>query len=113
MQTTSVTVGVPVSDLARSRAWYDRLFEQQVDLEPAAGVVEYEVGAVWVQLHEAPAAGGCWALRFGVEDVDGERSRLVALGLQPTEIEDIPGAVRIFDLADPDGNRLSFYRVLQ
>lgn len=112
MVTTSITVGIPVSDLARSRAWYDRLVGHPPDLEPVPGIVEYKVGAIWVQLHQAQPTGGEWVLRFGVDDVDAERDRLRGLGLAVPEIEEVPGVIRIFDVADPDGNRLSFYREL-
>lgn len=113
MRPTSVTVGVPVGDLQRSRAWYDRLFERDVDLQPAPNVVEYEIGGVWVQLCGGDPPGGAWVLRFGVEDLDAERERLRSLGVDVPAIEEIPGAVRIFEIADPDGNRLSFYTVIE
>ena len=113
MRTTSITVGIPVSDLERSRGWYDRVLSRPVTLEPARGVAEYQVDGIWVQLHENQPTGGQWVLRFGVDDLDAERDRLLGLGLAVSEVEEIPGAVRIFDLTDPDLNRLSFYRVLQ
>ena len=113
VRTTSITVGIPVSDLERSRGWYDRVLSRPATLEPAPGVVEYEVDGIWVQLHESRPSGGQWVLRFGVEDLDAERDRLLGLGLPVSEVEEIPGAVRIFELTDPDLNHLSFYRVVE
>ena len=57
---TSVTEGVPVGDLAVARAWYDKMFEEPSDLEPVPGVVEYEIGGVWVQLMGGGTAAPGW-----------------------------------------------------
>jgi hypothetical protein len=109
---TSVTIAIPVTDLVVATAWYDAVFETQPSLEPAPDIVEYEIAGTWVQL-----MGGCsgvsgWVLRYGVDDLDGERERLKRLGISFGAVRTIPGVISFFDFADLDGNGLSCYHVL-
>jgi predicted enzyme related to lactoylglutathione lyase len=113
MEVSSVTAGLPVSDLGRALRWYQHVLGlAEPDLTPAAGVVEFRVGPVWLQLGEeeprAPSPAGC-VLRFGVADAGAERGRLAAMGVAVGPLEHVPGAVDYFDFTDPDGNRLSLY----
>lgn len=115
MDVRSVTVGLPVGDLPRAVAWYRRVFGlPEPDLAPAADVVEFELGPIWLQLGRAPTArsGAEVVTRFGVADAAAERERLIALGVDAGPLEHIPGAVDYFDFRDPDGNNLSLYSVL-
>ncbi len=111
MEVVSVTVGVPVTDLAAAVAWYRRVLElPEPDLEPADGVVEFKVGRIWLQLwQEASPRGGDVVVRLGVPDVDRQWARLRALGVAVGPVEHVPGAVDYVDFVDPDGNRLSLY----
>jgi lactoylglutathione lyase len=113
---TSVTMGLPVGDLPRAAQWYQRVFELgEPDPHPADGVLEFQVGPVWLQLSAAPAAGSGPAgpvTRFGVPDAAAEHERLTRLGVAVGPLEHVPGAVDYFDFADPDGNQLSLYSQL-
>jgi catechol 2,3-dioxygenase-like lactoylglutathione lyase family enzyme len=44
---------------------------------------------------------------FLVADAAAERERLAALGVEVTGLREPAAGVRVFDLRDPDGNRLS------
>jgi predicted enzyme related to lactoylglutathione lyase len=114
MDITSVTVGLPVSDLEASCLWYGAVFERvEPDLEPDEGVAEYEVGGIWIQLLEDPHADENPAtVRFGVDDVAAQHSRIAALGIDVGPIERVDGAVDWFDVRDPDGNVLSLYSLV-
>jgi catechol 2,3-dioxygenase-like lactoylglutathione lyase family enzyme len=115
MDVTSVTVGLPVSDLTAAMHWYRRVLDlPDPDLEPAEGVVEFALGPVWLQLGEEPTArsGAEAVLRLGVADVARERERLLGLGVAVGPVEHVEGAVDYVDLCDPDGNRLSLYSLL-
>ena len=113
-----MTVGLPVSDLGHALRWYRDVFSLgEPDLAPADGVLEFQVGPVWLQLSVAPdapvapaaAAAAGTVTRFGVADAGAERSRLAGLGVAVGPLEHVPGAVDYFDFTDPDGNRLSLY----
>ena len=109
---SSVTVGLPVSDLARAIGWYQRVFEMAgPDLEPADDVVEFRLGPLWLQLGQEGTArsGAEVVVRFGVPDATSEHERLVGLGVAPGPLQHVEGAVDYFTFSDPDGNRLSMY----
>lgn len=46
----SITIGLPVSDLEKSASWYEKLFMSDEKLTPVEGVIEYQIGSVWIQL---------------------------------------------------------------
>ena len=110
-----MTVGLPVSDLGQALGWYRDVFGLgEPDLAPADGVLEFQVGPVWLQLSVAPVAtvapvAARTVTRFGVADAGAERSRLARLGVTVGPLEHVPDAVDYFDFTDPDGNRLSLY----
>jgi predicted enzyme related to lactoylglutathione lyase len=114
MDITSVTIGLPVSDLDASCLWYGAVFERaEPDIEPAPGVVEYEVGGIWIQLVEDEhAEDNPVVVRFGVDDVAAQHARIAALGIDVTPVEHVPGAVDTFDVRDPDGNVLGLYSLV-
>lgn len=115
MDVSSVTVGLPVSDLQAAVIWYRRVLElPEPDLEPADGVVEFQVGPVWLQLGQEPTtrSGAEAVMRLGVADAAREQDRLAELGVAVGPLEHVEGAVDYFDFADPDGNRLSIYSMV-
>lgn len=112
MDVQSVTVGLPVSDLSSAVEWYQKVFAlSSPDLAPADGVVEFKLGAIWLQLGEEPTSrsGAEMVLRLGVADAAAEHRRLREGGIDVGDLEHVPDAVDYFDFHDPDGNLLSFY----
>lgn len=112
MQPTSVTVGIPVADLAAATAWYGAVLDRRPAIEPVAGIVEYELAGTWIQLMGGQRGASGWVLRYGVEDLAAERARLSGLGVSVGEVETVPGVISFFDFMDPDDNALSCYQVL-
>jgi predicted enzyme related to lactoylglutathione lyase len=115
MDVTTVTVGLPVSDLDRAIDWYRKVFElPAADLEPAYGIVEFRLGPIWLQLSEGATerSGAEVVTRIGVTDVAKERERLLALGVDVGELHHVEGMVDYVDFSDPDGNALSLYTEL-
>ncbi|MGX7201339.1 glyoxalase [Enterococcus plantarum] len=106
----SVTVGLPVSNLEEAASWYEKLLMSDEKISPVEGIIEYQIGSVWLQLYEEKINVSENGLRFEVEDLDTEFERLKTLGVITDEvIEDVPGVLRYVDFSDPDGNKLSFY----
>ncbi|MBP2452211.1 VOC family protein [Mycolicibacterium lutetiense] len=92
-----------------ARAWYARLLGREPDLQPVPGVAEWQLTATaWLQVVTDPAGAGRGAVRFGVDDLERTAARLredgVAIG-EPLVIADM---VAVIDVADPDGNEVSF-----
>jgi len=114
MDITSVTVGLPVTDIEASCLWFGAVFERaDPDLEPAPGVAEYEIGGIWIQLLEDPdAEENPVVVRFGVDDVRAQHARIGSLGIDVGPVECVDGAVDWFDVRDPDGNVLSLYSLV-
>ncbi|MEJ5869166.1 VOC family protein [Pseudokineococcus sp. 5B2Z-1] len=116
MDVSSVTVGLPVSDLARAVAWYQRVLELgEPDVEIGDDLVEFQVGPVWLQLGQGVTArsGAEVVLRLGVADAAAERTRMVGLGVEASPVEHVEGVVDHFELHDPDGNRLGVYALVE
>ncbi len=115
-------IKIPVSDLSRSRAWYERVF----DLEPVMefrddedgvvrGISYRSKGDLALSLREnARAAKGIagfdpFAIMLrGRSDIDHWVGRLDDLGIAHSPVIEAPiGYIMTFD--DPDGLQLRFY----
>lgn len=110
LNTKSITVGLPVSNLKKSASWYKKVLISDEELIPVEGVIEYPIGSVWIQLFEGKVNVSENVLRFETENIEKEFERLKTLEVITDEvIEDVPDIIRYFDFSDPDGNKLSFY----
>jgi predicted enzyme related to lactoylglutathione lyase len=112
LDSTSMTIGVPVPDVEAGRDWYGRLFGREPDLVSAPGVYEWRAFAgAWVQVVAGrPAAGDTGTvLRLGVNDLATTVERFIELGGKLGARTEIPDVIVIQELRDPFGNRLSFY----
>ena len=113
MRVTSITVGVPVSDVDRAGRWYERTLGIGPHIEPVRGIHEYEVSpGCWLQLFEGESSSSDHVFRIGVEDIEAERHRLLSLGVTVQETKRVEGVIACCDFVDPDSNRLSLYQVL-
>ncbi|WP_328795281.1 DUF2867 domain-containing protein [Jannaschia marina] len=104
MPITAIYANLSCADLARSRAWYERVFDRVPDATPMEGLHEWHLGAsAGFQLfHDAQKAGQGTVTLFA-DDLDAARARLAAAG--PDLPEPQPGGPgRILQLRDPDGN---------
>ncbi len=105
-------VVITVSDLAKSREWYSRLFGKAPDLEPFPGNVEFRVGRAWVQIMKGKVQASSWSLQLEVRDVSRERERLRGGGIPASETKTVPNVISYFDVSDPDGNTMRWFQVL-
>lgn len=114
-------VKVPVSDLSRSRSWYERVFELQPNVEFAdedgvvRGVAYRAKGGFGLSLREDPARAHAMAgydpfaiLVESREDLDSWVQRLDALGIDHWPVT--MGALGwLIGFHDPDGLQLKLY----
>jgi hypothetical protein len=100
---------IAASDYARARSWYSRIIGRDPDLEPVQGVAEWQItSTAWLQLMEDQDRAGKSAVRVGVTDLAAVIKALNDAGVatgQPVVIADM---VTVVDVADPDGNEVSF-----
>lgn len=79
------------------------------DLAPIDGVAEWQIAATgWLQLIEDSERAGRSAVRIGVDDLDAVRAELADAGIAAGEPVVIAEMVTVVDVADPDGNEVSF-----
>ena len=104
---------VATRDYPVARAWYSRLIGRDPDLEPIDGVAEWQIATTaWLQLVEDPDRAGKSAVRIGVDDLSAQLAELDEAGIVGGEPVVIAGVVRVVDIADPDGNEVSFVEEL-
>ncbi|OBF93076.1 glyoxalase [Mycobacterium sp. 852002-51152_SCH6134967] len=104
---------VATGDFVAARSWYCEVMGRGPDLEPIEGVAEWQITATaWLQLMEDHARAGRSAVRIGVDDLDAQTAELAKLGVETGEVVVIAGLVKVLDVADPDGNEVSFVQDL-
>jgi catechol 2,3-dioxygenase-like lactoylglutathione lyase family enzyme len=105
---------IATNDYAAARAWYTRVIGREPDLEPIEGVGEWQIAATaWLQIVEDRDRAGKTAVRFGVDDLGTQVSTLEDEGIATGEVVVIADLVKVVDVADPDGNEVSFVEDLQ
>ena len=103
--------GVPVSDLAAGRDFFDRVFGRPADVEVAADEVMWRVAEtawLYVVVDEDRAGNGLVAL--SVADLDAELAELAGRGIRPARMEAVGGG-RKATLLDPDENTVAVIEV--
>jgi catechol 2,3-dioxygenase-like lactoylglutathione lyase family enzyme len=104
---------IATRDYATARSWYSRVMGREPDLEPIDGVGEWQIAATaWLQLAEDPDRAGRTAVRIGVDDLAAQISELKSEGITTGELVVIADMVKVVDVADPDGNEVSFVQDL-
>jgi catechol 2,3-dioxygenase-like lactoylglutathione lyase family enzyme len=100
---------VATRDFASARSWYTGLIGRDPDLEPIDNVAEWQITATaWLQVVEDPEGAGRTAVRFGVDNLEAQIAELNAAGITAGELVVVADTVKVVDVADPDGNEVSF-----
>jgi catechol 2,3-dioxygenase-like lactoylglutathione lyase family enzyme len=104
-----VAAVIAVSDYAKARSWYSGLLGREPDLEPIDDVGEWQIAeTAWLQLITDSDRAGKTAVRIGVTDLAAQIETLNAAGIATGEPVVIADMVNVLDVADPDGNEVSF-----
>jgi len=93
---------VATRDYTAARSWYSRVIGREPDLEPVDEV------AAWLQLVVDPDRAGKSMVRIGVVDLAAQIAELNDAGIATGESVVIADMVKVVDIADPDGNEVSF-----
>ena len=101
-----------VSDIEKSLFWYKKWLGEP-DVVPMERVAEYELNKdVWLQLsYEGTEKIEKSSIIIGIEDIKSCKQILGDNGIETGEIQDYE-VVLVFDIHDPDGNRISFVQEL-
>lgn len=101
------TVKVPVSDLARAKAWYGEVFGAAPYFDQPF-YVGFAIGGFELGLvpDGTPGTSGTVAY-WGVNDTGAEVARILQLGASEHQaIQDVGEGIRVAELKDPFGNVL-------
>jgi catechol 2,3-dioxygenase-like lactoylglutathione lyase family enzyme len=107
--TLELFAGVPVSDYARSRAWYERLLGSPptflaTPTEAVGELAEHR----YVYVEERTGGTGHAVVTISLDDLDGQLASSAARGLEPEQLETYDNGVRKATFGDPDGNQIGF-----
>jgi hypothetical protein len=110
-----MTIQIRVSDFEKGLHYYQLLLDKEPDFIPHAGFAEWEiVPGSWLQLSEGVPAEGSGPLRFGVENIEEMKSRLITLleveNLEVLSREEVP--VKWCTFSDPWGNKIGLFEYL-
>ncbi|MGH3449085.1 MAG: VOC family protein, partial [Nocardioidaceae bacterium] len=106
---TKVLSVVPVSDLATSTAWYERLLDRQPDARPMPSLADWHLtDTAWVQVFWDPQRAGHTALNFAVDELSAHTDELAARGISLSEVTTTDKGAKLASTADPDQNVVTF-----
>lgn len=101
------TAKYPVVDLDQAKVWFSQVFGCKPYFDEPF-YVGFNIGGFELGLvpDGEPGLHGC-AAYWGVENIEGEVRRIVALGATIHDpIQDVGGGIRVVELKDPFGNLL-------
>lgn len=101
------TAAYPVADLAAAKAWYASVFGVAPYFDQPF-YVGFSIGGFELGLIPDATPGTSGSMVYwGVDDIEAEVSRIVALGATVHgAIQDVGDGIRTVELADPFGNLL-------
>ena len=112
-------IAVPVSDVDRAKAFYERVgFNADhdhkvsdeirfVQLTPPGSACSIALGKGISDMEPGTMRG----LQIVVDDADAARAHLVGQGIEASEVQDLPWGRFVF-FADPDGNGWSIQQIV-
>ena len=110
MSLTHLFAGIPVSDFAAARRWYEVLFGRSPDMLPMDGEAVWHVttsGSVYVTAD--PRRAGSALVTIAVSDLDEHLTAVAARGLTLRDEEAGSTAPRQLTVTDNDGNCIKFF----
>ena len=99
--------GVPVSDLASGRDFFERPFGRPADVEVAADEVMWCLAeSAWLYVVVDAARAGQGLVALSVADLPATLAELEQRDIRPDRMEDVGGG-RKATVLDPDGNTVA------
>jgi catechol 2,3-dioxygenase-like lactoylglutathione lyase family enzyme len=99
--------GLPVTDYARSLAWYERFLGSEPSFAPHATEAVWELAEHrFVFIEERPEHAGHAMHTLFVDDLDALVDEIAARGIEPAKRETYSNGVRKTTYRDPDGNEI-------
>ena len=100
--------GVPVTDFAAARTWYERLLGEPSFFPHATEAVWTVADDRSVYIVEDADRAGRGLVTLFVDDLDAVVAEIASRGLEPSESETYSNGVRKITYRDDDGNEIGF-----
>ena len=108
MTIENAIASVAVKDLARARAWYERLLRRPPDSTPMPEVAEWKFPrGGWLQVYQGPDRAGNGSFTLAVSDIDETTAHVASLGID-TRDRSSGKQTKTLMIVDPDGNHIAF-----
>ena len=105
MNVNHVLTVAPVADIAKSREWYQRLFDRKPDNNPMETLIEWQLTSNgWLQVTADPERAGSAQVNLAVGHLADQVAELRSRGIDIGEIQPMHNGVEICSITDPDGN---------
>jgi len=105
----SVIAVVPVKNQARAVEWYKKLIGREADIVPVEDVAEWQLAEnAWIQVTSDPERAGSSTVVVSVIDLDAQLAACAEANVSTGEVVEYPNIVKMVDVIDPDGNKISF-----
>ena len=105
----SVISVISVKNFEEAFEWYKRLFGRDPDVVPMEGIAEWQlVENAWIQVGTDPDRAGTTTVVVGVNDIEAQRKTCLEANLSVSEIEEYPEIIKMAEITDPEGNKISF-----
>jgi hypothetical protein len=107
--TLDLFAGIPVTDFAAARPWYERLLGGEPSLVPHATEAVWELAEHrFLYIDEDPERAGRAVHTIFVQDLDARVADIASRGIEPDDRERYPGKARKAIYRDADGNEIGF-----
>ena len=104
--------GVPVSELASGREFFERVLGRPADVLVNADEVMWRLAdQAWLYVVVDPGRAGHALVAFSVGDLDATLAELRSRGIEALAVEDVGDAGRKATVLDPDGNSVAVIEV--
>jgi catechol 2,3-dioxygenase-like lactoylglutathione lyase family enzyme len=107
---THAFVGIPVTNYASARSWYEQFFGRQPDVVPKEDEAVWHVtttGLIYIVADRRRAGRGLVVL--SVSDLEGFLAELAGRGLEIPPTESVGGEPMNTVFHDPDGNTIKVF----
>jgi catechol 2,3-dioxygenase-like lactoylglutathione lyase family enzyme len=101
--------GMPVSNYAAARAWYQQLLGAEPAFFPTDTEAVWELGDHrYLYIEERSDRVGQAVVTLLVDDLDRYVAQIAGRGIEPVKQETYPNGVRKVIYNDPEGNEIGF-----
>lgn len=101
--------GIPVTDYAAAREWYERLFGAPPSFFPNDTEAVWEIAEHrFIYIVQRPEHAGHWVPLVFVDDLDTRVAQIAERGLSPALEETYSNGVRKITYRDADGNEVGY-----